>query len=265
MNVLNLPFSSIFTDEVQPQVPKTLRRTENFIYIDLLNNMYIVYAEGTNYDMRSDGSKAWVMRFPHVVKNCPGNDKDLKYLQAIIDHLEQDDGADINNMGACGHSNGGFFTLSLAEVWSDIFKGFASVGSYTNYAPDLTMIDCTEPYVNGIVPSMSPVHNLQINPNPTPTLFIFGDMETVITQPAYESDCNTFSYFQNSVYQLSIKNRSESPDCTNHNFMTDYSRQIFKAENGGVDTHIQLYAGTHSWPADANTYVAEFFADLLYP
>ena len=234
----------------------------------LLNNMFIVYAEGTNYDNRPDSSNAWVIRFPHISTECPDKNKDLEYLQAIFDHLEQNENADLNNMGACGHSNGGFFTLSLAELWPHRFKGFASLGSYTSYAPTPTLIDCDNSYDNAIDKSMATFNNAQIIPNPAPTLFIFGMWDSTLhstVPPVYKPDCNDFSYFQNSVYQLCIKNNSDRPNCGSDNFMLDTTRQIFPAKPGGVDTHIQVYNDDHSWVPEANKWVAEFFADLLYP
>ena len=240
-----------------------------FHNIDLLDNMYIVYTEGTNYDNRPEGTNAWVIRFPHISTKCEGKDKDLKYIQAIIDHLAQDDGADLSNMGACGHSNGGFFTLSLAQLKPHVFKGFASVGSYTSYAPVLNEIDCENSYDNAINKDLATVSNSLITPNPAPTLFIFGVADSTLhpptPRPVYLENCEEFSYFQNSVLQLCKKNNSETPDCANNNFMTTFSRQIFPAKADGVDTHIQVYNGNHSWPADASDWVAEYFADLLYP
>ena len=230
--------------------------------------MYIVYAEGTNYDKRPDGSNAWVLRFPHISTECNDKNKDLAYVQAIIDHLDQEENADITNMGAFGHSNGGFFTLSLAQLWPKTFKAFASHGSYTSYAPSPSLIDCSNSYKNAIDKSMATFHNAQIIPNPAPTLFIFGTEDETLHSnipSVYKEDCAKFSYFQNSVLQLCIKNKSEMPNCANSNFMTTFTRQIFPAKQGGAETQVQVYKGDHSWKPKVTDWMASYFADLLYP
>ena len=235
--------------------------------ISLLNNMFIVYTEGTNYDNRPVPTNAWVIRFPHISTECRLKNKDLAYVQAIIDHLDQNENADISRMGASGHSNGGFFTLSLAELWPDKFMGFASHGSYSSYAPSSSLIDCDNSYVNAIDKSNATTNNANITINPAPTLYMFGVWDSTLHSnvPAvYKADCKEFSYFQNAVLQLCIKNNSEMPDCDSKNFMTTFSRQTFPALQGGAETQVQVHMGNHSWPSEANTWIAEFFADLLY-
>lgn len=239
-----------------------------FHNVDLLDNMYIVYAEGTVYDGELEKGNGWVARFPHISTKCPDKNKDLEYLQAIINHLIANENADIENMGACGHSNGGFFTLSLAQLRAYTFKGFAAHGCYSSYAPVQNLIDCENSYVNAIDKSLATVSNSLIIPNPAPTLYMFGVSDSTLHSSVprvYKEDCTEFSLFQNAVLQLCIKNKSEMPVCSQNNFMTTFTRQVFPATNGGAETQVHVHPGDHSMPADARQWIAEYFADLLYP
>ena len=236
--------------------------------VALLNNMYIVYAEGTNYDNRPDSTNAWVVRFPFISTECPGKNKDLQYVQSIIDHLAEDPQADITNMGAFGHSNGGFFTLSLSELRSGTFRAFAAHGCYSSFAPFMDSIKCENSYRNAIVKDLADSLNSLIIPNPSKTLFIMPDADSTLhgkVSIVYKPHCREFSYFQNTVRQLAIKNNSELPDCITENYMSNYSRQIMPAKTGGEETQIQLYVGNHSWTPEVTEWMAEYFADILYP
>lgn len=240
-----------------------------FHNVELLDHMYIVYAQGTNYDDHPEDANGWVIRFPHIKSHCSGKDKDLQYLQAIIDHLSEDENADVENMGAAGFSNGGFFTLSLAALWPHTFKGFACLGCYSSYSPTFSLIDCEDSYKNAIDKGAATAMNALIKINPAPTLYMFGNSDSTlvpgVVSAVYKENCNEFCYFQNTILQLIIKNNSlMSEPCSVHNFMTDTKRQIFKAKSGGAETQVQLYIGDHSWPVQATTWMAEYFAELLY-
>ena len=232
-----------------------------------MKGAYIVYAEGTNFDSNPNGKFGWETRFPHIKTAC-SKDKDIKYVQAILDHLGQDEKVDLNRVGAAGHSSGGFFTLSLAELMTDDFVGFASLGSYTSYNPKRELMECDNTYRSGIKKSEADEANAEIKLNPAPTLFMFGTQDSTLhgnVATVYKANCNKFSYFQNSVKQLCIKNGSETPDCEEDEYMTTFTRQYFKDTGGNTaETQVQVYDGNHSWPAAANDWVVAYFTDLLY-
>ena len=229
---------------------------------DLLKGMYIVYAEGTNFDNRPDGKFGWETRFPHIKTECR-KDKDIKYLQAILAHLAGDDKVNLDRVGLAGHSSGGFFTLSLAELMPDSFLGFACLGSYTSYYPSSSMIDCDDTYEDAMDLDIIDALNSFINVNPAPTFFLFGTQENTIKNNdiVYNEDCDVFSYFQNSIIQICKKNGA-ALNCGADDFMNTFQRQTFGQGNGEVQ--LQMYDDDHSWLPEANQWVADYFADLLY-
>ena len=228
---------------------------------DLLTSAYIVYAEGTNFDDRPDNAFGWETRFPHINEECR-KDKDLKYLTKLLAHLDNDDKVNMDRIGIAGHSSGGFFTLSLAELLPDLFSGFACLGSYSSYAISSSLIDCNNTYEDAMnIPFINQYNDL-IPANPAPTFFIFGTMENTIkaNEIVYNSDCDEFSYFQNSIVQICKKN-DVALDCDD-DYMDTFQRLTFG--QGQKEVQVQKYNDDHSWPTEANQWVADYFAELLY-
>jgi len=229
---------------------------------DLLKEMYVVYAEGTNFDNRPDDAKGWETRFPHIKTECR-KDKDIRYLLEILDELDADPKANTDRVGIAGHSSGGFFTLSLAQLMPDDFLGFACLGSYSSYIAFSSNIDCNNTYEDAMNLSLIEQANENIELNPAPTLFMFGTLESTIkpNSTVYDEDCNEWTYFQNSIIQIAKKNGA-ALDCNSDDFMNTFSRQIYGQGQGEVQ--LQLYDEDHSWPPEANAWAADYFADLLY-
>lgn len=218
---------------------------------------YIVYAEGTNFDNRSDGKKGWQARFPHMFNSCNKN-KDINYIKKLLDHLTADDKVNTSKVFVCGHSSGGFFTLTLSQLMPQNFKAFAALGCYSSFAP--VFFDCENSYNDGI--NISAIQNLLVATNPAPVLYMFGKKEGTVkpNNLAYNSDCGTFSYCQNTILQLCQKNNSTPPPCPNSDFMNTLARQIFPAAGAnGAETQFQLYDDDHSWPSEANTWTIDYF------
>lgn len=221
----------------------------------------VAYAEGTNHDGRTDGSLAWQIRFPHVFSAC-GLKKDFDYVTELLKHVEDTWNVDSDRIFFSGHSSGGFFTLSLSQLMSERVAAVAALGAYTSFAPLPTAFDCTDTYTDGIVPGVT-LGDLAITANPVPTFLLFGDDEDTIRDNSivYDPDCGTWSYFQNSVYQIARKNSSSNPPCTpTESFMSDYSPQVLPGIGpGSAETRIRLYDGPHSWPSAANQWVIDYF------
>ncbi|MEM1433915.1 MAG: tectonin domain-containing protein [Pseudomonadota bacterium] len=109
---------------------------------------YVVYGEGTStFDDRS--GIGWGLRFPHLLYSC-GRRKDLDYFDALLDHLEQEQNVDLNRVYVAGHSSGGFFTFSLAELRADRIRAVAVNGAYPSYVPVAVHIDCGNTYRDAI-------------------------------------------------------------------------------------------------------------------
>ncbi|MBK6931511.1 MAG: hypothetical protein IPH12_11865 [Saprospirales bacterium] len=233
---------------------------------DLMPEAYVIYAEGTNFDNRPDGTFGWEPRFPHISTVCQKN-KDIDYILKLLAHLNRYDDINFERVGVCGHSSGGFFTLTLAALLPEKFRGFACLGAYASYNAAPSLIDCTDTYVDGIDQGNASTQNQGINPNPAPTFFILGKQENTIQPNAivYNTDCTKFSYFQNSILQICLKNESVLPDCAQANFMNTLQRQVFPAKhNNAAETQVQIYDADHSWPDVANQWVTDYFKELLY-
>jgi len=224
---------------------------------ELWPSAYVVYAEGTNFDNQADGKRGWQPRFPHMVTSC-AKTKDIAYIEKLLAHLKEDDRVNPNKIFICGHSSGGFFTLSLTQLMPDKFKAFAALGCYSSFTP--VFFDCENSYNDGI--QISAIQNLFVAPNPTPVLYMFGKQESTIkaNDLAYNTNCATFSYCQNTILQLCQKNGSTLPNCANNNFMDNLERQKFAASDpNNTETQFQLYDGDHSWPTEANGWVVDYF------
>jgi poly(3-hydroxybutyrate) depolymerase len=218
---------------------------------------YIVYAEGTNFDNQADGKRGWQVRFPHMITSC-NKTKDIVYIEKLLTHLKADDKVNPDKIFICGHSSGGFFTLSLTQLMPDKFKAFAALGCYSSFIP--VFFDCENSYNDGI--QNSALQNLLVATNPAPVLYMFGKKENTVkpNNLAYNANCGTFSYCQNTILQLCQKNNSTPPPCPGSDYMNTLARQIFAAAgSNGAETQFQLYEGDHSWPTDANGWTIDYF------
>lgn len=56
--------------------------------------------------------------------------KDIDFLKAIIDDVDQQYSVDRKRIYCCGFSNGGMMTYTVANVCSDIFAAFASISGF---------------------------------------------------------------------------------------------------------------------------------------
>ncbi len=221
----------------------------------------VVYAEGTNFDDRDDGAFGWQIRFPHVFNAC-NLTKDYEYVVKLLDHLDEKHRVDDDRVFMAGHSSGGFFTLALTEIMDERITAAAALGAYTSFAPLPVAFNCANTYTDGITAGVS-ANNAFVSANPVPTLFMFGDEEDRIkdNELVYQSDCMQWSYFQNSVYQLTRKNSSLDPNCVSQaSFMSNFSMQVYAPMGSqGVPTNVRPYQGGHSWPAAADAWVVDYF------
>ena len=225
----------------------------------------VAYAEGTNFDNRPDGANGWEIRFPHVYSTC-NLQKDFLYVTELISALRDAHNVDSDRIFLAGHSSGGFFTLALTEILSGTPRAVAALGAYTSFAPLPNLIDCANTYADGIVPQNDVTSNLALQTivlNPVPTLFLFGrDEDTIKDNPlAYDADCGKWSYFRISIDQLARKNGSAPALCDNNaSYMAQFTEQELPSAGGsGVATRIRPYPDDHSWPAEANTWVVDYF------
>lgn len=224
---------------------------------ELWKSAFVVYAEGSNFDGNANGAKGWECRFPHIYTSC-NLKKDVNYIKALFDHLSIHDQIDPTRFFICGHSSGGFFTLALSSLMAQHFRAFAALGCYSSFGP--VTPNCGNTYADGM--NLQDLQNTQIVFNPAPVLYIFGDLENTIkpNQQAFQPDCSTFSYCQNTVIQLCLKNGSELPDCPVTGYMNIFQRQVFPpAVPGATETQFQLYHGGHGWPDAANQWVIDYF------
>jgi pimeloyl-ACP methyl ester carboxylesterase len=248
---------------------------------DLLNlagripEVVVVYAEGQDGVHRLDG-RGWEIRFPHAHYVCGEGVKDLPYVEAILDHLAVAHDIDKSRVFFAGHSNGGFFSLSLAEIMADRLRGVVAIGAYTSYAPAPWLINCSDPYGDGFtgVPARRrtatlDVLNRGIEQNPVDSLLAYGRKEAVVRRaPNWSPRCDTFTYLRHSIIQLTLKNGSEAPKCGGgSNFMTPLGRQVFApVGRGSAVTEVEIYDGTHSLRSiadDAAGWIAGFVRQRL--
>ena len=226
----------------------------------------IAYGEGTVFD--STNKRGWEIRFPHMLTHCHRGEKDLAYVNALLDQLAREHDIDKKNVFVAGHSNGGFFSLSLAELLADRLRGVVAIGAYTSYAPALNQVDCSTTYSDGIsqlplATRMATLDTLNkgIGRSAVDTLLIFGRWEKVIKPSlTWIPDCDKFSYLRNSIIQLTLKNGSGPPVCSaTQNFMQPLTRQVFASiDSQGATTELQIYDGYHGLEP-----IAEEAADWL--
>lgn len=205
-----------------------------------------------------DEKLGWTLRFPY--KYALGQSKDIAYVKLVLDHL--DGTFDVEDVFACGHSSGGFFTLSLMELMPAPFRAFAVLGAYARYeVADASSIS------NG--PStpvdLDPVEDVALHPRPL--LYVFGTEDDVFegdagTQgwPGWSADPSPESLSRSTLRQVMIRNRCEEPSDP---YWADLDRRVFEpVDPSGAELHWQLYEGGHSWPSEANGWVVEFFREF---
>ncbi len=224
---------------------------------DLWPEAVVAYAEGTNFDNNPSNALGWEIRFPHMALSCDTTN-DLDYVEELIKHLIENENVDQDRIYASGHSSGGFFTLSLAQLMRTKFRAFAAMGAYSSYSP--VTFNCSDSYEDGI--QVSAATNLLIGQAPAPTFYSFGFQENTIKDNsiAYDPDCAKFSYAQNTILQLSVKNNSQLPNCAEENFMTSVALQIFPPnDESGSETQVRFYNGPHSIPSGGPQWIVDFF------
>jgi poly(3-hydroxybutyrate) depolymerase len=224
---------------------------------------YVVYAEGTNFDHRPEPANGWQIRFPQVAQYCK-LDKDLTYVEKLLEHLRSTGRVDPERIFAAGHSSGAFFALSLMELLPERFRAFASVGSYARYRARLEPRICQDVY-QGVGIGLR--EGADRAATPRPVLYVFGTTDTMFdgATPGYAADCARPSKARDSLLALLIRNGCELPKCEPaRSFMADRGRQAYAPRDAiGAAVEFQLYDGGHGWPPETTGWVVDFFRRSL--
>jgi poly(3-hydroxybutyrate) depolymerase len=218
---------------------------------------YVVYAEGTNFDHRPGEANGWQIRFPQVSQYCK-LDKDLAYVEKLLEYLRSTGRVDMARIFAAGHSSGAFFTLSLMELLPERFRAFAAVGSYARPWARLEPRICQDVY-RGVG---LPLRDGDRAATPRPVLYVFGTKDTMFdgNTPGYAADCARPSKARDTLLALLIRNGCPLPACTaERRFRAELGRQVYGPQDGGAAVQFQLYDGGHSWAPRTTEWVVDFF------
>lgn len=202
-----------------------MRQVTGFDDLARRERFTVVYGEGTAY---REGRHAW--NTGHLLRRQVRETNDIAYLDALIDRLIADHGADPSRVYLTGASNGGMMTLVYATHRSDRLAAIA--------------------------PIVAAMFTLDRDPpSPLPVLFINGAKDAEVPIEGGMSGNPLVRSAQSSPYQpLSASvsfwvrvNRSEPvPQTSTSGSMTTTTHAA--AEGGAVTQVIVDAEGGHGWP-----------------
>ncbi len=182
----------------------------------------IVYPEGLKLP-DAEGklrSRGWQTRIGSL------NDRDLDYVDFLLEELGRRYSIDRRRIYATGFSNGAWFVFLLMGQRQNIFSAFAPVGSAVTGAVLDKMTD------------------------PQPVIYVIGkDEGPGILKAA-----------QLTVEAISRANRSSSEQ---YAWAENYI--LFEPEEGGAAFVFNLHRGGHIWPYGASDLIVRFFQENRSP
>ena len=235
----------------------------------------VVYMEGTPVDAsgaapEASGKNGWTLRFPYKAKL--GQTKDLEYVREVRQRVIKRYGVDDGRVYAAGHSSGGFFALSLAELMPESFAGFAVVGAYARYRVE-----------DDTAPGNRDSRAMPLDPEkdraalPRPIFYAFGEQDNVFNNDSGSRGWPGWapegpSLCRSTLQQLLIRNGCPPPP---DGFWRQRGERTFTPEHdGGATVTFRLHEAGHSWPrrpndpdadADADTWIVNWIRGLTPP
>jgi polyhydroxybutyrate depolymerase len=191
----------------------------NFMPIADTANFFVVYPNGTVYN----GMQFWNAGLSNGLVN------DVAFISDLIDHIRSQFTIDVNSVYACGMSNGGFMSHTLACSLSSKIAAIASVtGSMF-----VTQYGTCSP--GRVIPVMQ-IHGTADNTVPYTGNTSMIAIDTLMKYWVRNDKCNPTPEITN------VPNINLADSCTAIHY-------VYK--NGALGTSCELYkivGGGHSWP-----------------
>lgn len=179
----------------------------------------VIYAQGLPTPGRMTDPEGRKPGWQHA----PGGegDRDLKFVDAMLDWARARFRIDASRVYAAGHSNGGTFTYVLWVARGDVFAAFAPSASV--FRKDL---------ISGA--------------RPKPALIIMGEKDELVPP-------NAQRFSLSAVLRLNQASQSGEPWSGRH--------AVRHASRVGAATVAYVHPGDHTMPADAGEMMARFFKE----
>ncbi|MCA9312102.1 MAG: hypothetical protein KDA21_12895 [Phycisphaerales bacterium] len=240
---------------------------EYHVFDELWPEAVIVYMEGTPVDASgavpdAGGRNGWTLRFPYKAKL--GQTRDLDYVRAVRERVVRRYGVDDARVYAAGHSSGGFFVLSLAELMPESFAGFAVVGAYARYRVE-----------DASSPGNRESRAMPLDPEqdraavPRPIFYAFGEQDDVFNNDAGSRGWPGWaaegpSLCRATLQQLLIRNGCPPP--RDADWWRRRGLHVFEPRDAtGAPVGFRLHEGDHGWPRGvdgADRWVVDWFRHL---
>ena len=186
----------------------------------------VAYPQGLKDIVDGTGKKSYGwQRSPRQL-----GDRDLHFVDALINKLSSQYKVNRRRIYATGHSNGGFLTYALLTERPSTFAAFAPVGCYR---ADRRSIPPT---------------------TPRPVLYIFGKEDHVFDRDPGCPDGGLDCARQTLDWLLKLNRCSSKPLKWRY-----HGYRKYPPEKSGEPVIWRLYKGGHSWPAYATKVIVRFF------